>query len=161
MNRVSIYSKYEAVTEFKVADVFTSLSLQFQTEVGVLNIYSTIIGTRFNKLPYAKIELDNCVNDCLTIFAENKSLCLVGDLNTAFLPEDFDFQINKDTTSVLIKLATDCNMDMTTADLKENIDHIFVPKGIAENFNIEAKVFIEKGILSDHKGVSIEITHFS
>ncbi|MDQ0592904.1 endonuclease/exonuclease/phosphatase family metal-dependent hydrolase [Chryseobacterium ginsenosidimutans] len=44
-----------------------------------------------------------------------------------------------------------------TEEIDENIDHIVVPKTFG---NIEeAKVFVDKNILSDHKGIYISITN--
>ncbi len=61
--RASVYSKYPSLQSFKVIDEYTSICHQFETCRGALAIYATIIGTWFNKQPYAAIELQNCIND--------------------------------------------------------------------------------------------------
>lgn len=154
--RVIIYSKHEAVKILKVTDNYTSLALQFDLEIGQLNIYATIIGTWFNKLPFAKTELDNCINDCVQIFETYKSVCLIGDLNTSFCSDSKYHQINKFTTDALKKLAADTEMEMCTSIIEHNIDHIFIPKKIVRNFKVSTEVFIEKG-LSDHPGIVLNI----
>ena len=43
--RVSIYSKYQSAQSYKVTDEYTSICNQFETSVGTLIVYATIIGT--------------------------------------------------------------------------------------------------------------------
>jgi endonuclease/exonuclease/phosphatase family metal-dependent hydrolase len=157
-NRVIIYSKYESTESFNVSDDYTSICKHFNTPFGEITIYATIIGTWFKKLPYAKQELDNCISDCNRIFMQTDTLCLAGDLNTSFLEDEQSFQINSETTNQLKKLCTDCQLNPTTIQIKENIDHIFLPKRLAKNLKITSEIFIKKNELSDHKGIVVEIS---
>ena len=50
-----------------------------------------------------------------------------------------------------------CELDLTTQDIKENIDHIFLPKAIASKFQVLKDIFVEKNLLSDHQGIRISI----
>lgn len=155
--RVVIYSKYEAVEILNVSDKHTSLALKFNSEFGDLNIYATIIGTWFNKLPYAKIELENCINDCLQIFEKYNSVTLIGDLNTSFCIDNKDYQINESTTNKIKNLVAKTNMNMSTAGIKHNIDHIFLTNEIASVCSIDSEIFIQKDFLSDHPGIVLNI----
>lgn len=156
--RVAIYSKYKSIGAFQVSDSYTSVCHQFETEKGLLTVYATIIGTQFLKMPYAQIELQNCINDCLRISKETGNLCLIGDLNTSFDNLENDYEIKGiKSRQQLRKLCEDCDLDLTTANIPENIDHILLPKSLVAANLVQAKVFIQKGELSDHKGIKVEI----
>ncbi|PZU91694.1 MAG: hypothetical protein DI529_00590 [Chryseobacterium sp.] len=154
--RTIIYSKTPSNRQFSVTDNKTSLSLEFETEFGDLVIYATIIGTQFKRNPFAKNELKNCINDCSKISETNPNLIIVGDLNTSFLENEKYFTINSETTESLKSLFQKLNLTIATGKIKENINHIVIPKFLGENL-IEIKTFVEKEVLSDHKGISISI----
>ncbi len=103
-----------------------------------------------------KNELENCINDCNKIAEINPNLIIVGDLNTSFMEDEKYFTINSETTESLKALFQNLNLTIATGEIKENIDHIIIPKFSGENL-ISAKIFVEKDILSDHKGISISI----
>ena len=154
--RTIIYSKIPCVKRLNVNDGKTSLALEFETYLGNIIIYATIIGTRYREQPFAKKELENCIEDCEKIYALNKNLFIVGDLNTSFLESEKQFSINSETTELLKNLFESCNLENTTDELVKNIDHIIIPKHFLTNL-VECKVFVEKGILSDHKGIVITL----
>jgi len=107
----------------------TSIACEFETELGKLVVYGTIIGTLYNRKPFAEKELQNCISDCIKIYEENPNLIIVGDLNTAFLEIDKeDFKINKSTTDSLINIFEKLDLMNSTMNIKENIDHIIIPK---------------------------------
>lgn len=154
--RTIIYSKKKAIKKLKVTDSKTSCAIEFETTFGKMVIYATIIGTWFNKQPYAKTELENCIRDCEEIYKSNPNLILVGDLNTSFLENERNYSINKETTESLKILIEKLNLFNTTEIIAKNIDHIIIPK-LLENRLIKSNVFIEKNILSDHQGIYIEL----
>lgn len=156
-NRVTIYSKFQSSKTYRVTDDFTSVCREFETNVGVITIYGTIIGTLFRKPPFAEKELNNCIMDCLRIFQQTKSLCLVGDLNTSFVKTEKNLQINEVTTKLLRDLIKTCNLDLTTGNIKNNIDHIFLHKGLKVKMDVTQDVFVEKNKVSDHQGIVVEI----
>ena len=155
--RVSIYSKYPSLKSFTVSDEHTSICNQFETSIGTLTIYATIIGTWFKKKPYAEKELRNCINDCTEIFKLSDSLCLIGDLNTSFRQAEKHLQISNETTKSLLDLCYSCNLDLTTSEIENNIDHIFLPKKLKSKLNFTPKIFIRKDELSDHQGILLDI----
>ena len=157
--RVSIFSKYESIRSFLVTDEHNSICEEFNTGKGALTIYATIVGTRFNKMPFAKNELDNCVSDYLRISQLAGNLCLAGDLNTSFDEKEVDFEIKHiKSRQVLVEMCRECNLNLTTKNIPvENIDHILLPVKFSEQFNIKPNKFVEKGILSDHMGIVVEI----
>lgn len=154
--RTIIYSKVPSARIFSVIDNKTSLALEFKTEFGDLVIYATIIGTQFKRKPFAKNELENCINDCNRISKINSNILIIGDLNTSFLENEKHYCINSETTKVLKSLFEKLNLINSTEKIKKNIDHIIIPKFLVENIT-EAKTFVEKEILSDHQGVFVSI----
>lgn len=154
--RTIIYSKIPSTRKFSVIDDKTSLALEFETEFGNLVIYATIIGTQFKRKPFAKNELENCINDCKRISEINPNLFIIGDLNTSFLETEKYYSINPETTKALKSLFENLNLINSTENIEKNIDHIVIPKSLVENIT-EVKTFVEKDILSDHQGVFVSI----
>ena len=59
----------------------------------------------------------------------------------------------------MVEMCRECNLDLTTKKIPyENIDHILLPLKFSEQFNIMPNKFVEKGILSDHMGIVVEIS---
>ncbi|KMQ67995.1 endonuclease/exonuclease/phosphatase family protein [Chryseobacterium koreense] len=157
-HRTIIYSKYPALKKYFVQDKKTSIACEFETEYGKLVVYGTIIGTLYNRKPFAEIELKNCISDCIKIHEQNQNLIIVGDLNTAFLEADKKkFKINHNTTEFLIKLFENLNLVNATMNIKENIDHIIIPKSFQSKIK-ESEIFIpKKSKKDDHHGIFINI----
>jgi endonuclease/exonuclease/phosphatase family metal-dependent hydrolase len=154
--RTIIYSKYPRVKQYEVTDSRTALAAELQTPFGNIVIYAAIVGTWFNKKPYARIELDNLIADCQSICEENPNLIIVGDLNTSFRENEKQYCISGATTQALTTLFKDLDLIIPTNTLDENIDHIVIPKAF-ENKVISTNVFVNKDIVSDHKGVYITL----
>jgi len=110
-------------------------------------------------MPYAKNELDNCVSDCKRISQITDNLCLAGDLNTSFDEKETHFEIkNIKSREVLVELCRECNFDLITTNIPENIDHILLPVKFSEKMIIKSYKFVEKAVLSDHMGIVVEIS---
>ncbi len=155
--RSIIYSKFPSVKEHQVIDGKTSIAHEFETEMGDLVIYATIIGTLYKKQPFAQKELENCINDCEKIYKANPNLIIIGDLNTSFQEPEKQFTINPKITNALKTLFENLNLFNATENIIQNIDHIILPLSLQERLR-KSKVFIEKEELSDHKGIYVEIT---
>lgn len=154
--RTIIYSQLPSIKTHKVQDAKTSLAVEFETEFGNIIIYSSIIGTWFKRKPFVEIELKNCIKDCTEISKLNPNLFIIGDLNTSFIEEEKEFTINETTTKSLIHIFKQLNLFNSTQSIKENIDHIIIPKTFKNKLN-ESKIFIEKNQLSDHQGICISL----
>lgn len=155
-HRVIVYSKFSAIKILPVKDPKTSLALELSTSLGNIILYATIIGTQFRKQPYATVELENCITDCKNLFNQNPNLFIVGDFNTSFLADETSFSINQNTTKQLSALINFLNLQMPTATLRQNIDHIAIPNSFIKN-TATAGIFIEKNSISDHQGVYVTI----
>ena len=154
--RTIIYSKIPCKKIFEIIDDKTSLAVEFTTEFGDIVIYAAIIGTRFKENPFARKELENCLKDCESIAQKNPNMFIIGDLNTSFLEKEKAYSINCETTESLKKLIKNLNLFNATEKIPKNIDHIIIPKKLEKNL-IESKIFVEKGNLSDHQGIYIEL----
>lgn len=154
--RTIIYSKTECLKKYKVIDDKTNLALEFETELGKIVLYTSIIGTWFKKQPFAQKELENCIADCTKIYKLNQNLFVVGDLNTSFLENETVYTINVETTKSLKSLFQSLKLVNVTKNIKENIDHIIVPK-VFEKRIMKSGIFVEKDLLSDHQGVFVEL----
>ena len=154
--RTIIYSKIKSNRKYEVIDNKTSLAIEFETDFGRIVFYCSIIGTWYNRKPYAKMELENCLKDCKEIYKLNHNLIIVGDLNTSFLVNEKELTINEYTTESLKSLFLELNMFNATEKIEKNIDHIIIPKSMKDRI-MKSDVFVEKGELSDHKGIYIEL----
>lgn len=154
--RTAIYTNIPSIKKYNVEDDKTSLALEFDTKKGTVVFYVTIIGTWFKKQPFAKKELENCVNDCKRIFIKNKNIVITGDFNTSFLETETDFTINNETTNSLKKLFKELNLYNSTKEIEKNIDHIVIPNIFKYSIK-DINVFVNKNELSDHKGVVISL----
>ena len=59
---------------------------------------------------------------------------------------------------VLVELCRECNFDLTTTIIPENIDHILLPVKFSEKMIIKSYKFVEKAVLSDHMGIVVEMS---
>ena len=154
--RVSMYSRIQSTSAYTVKDPFTSICREFEIGEDHILIYATIVGTQFNKMPYAQTEMYNCISDCIRLSLISDNLCLAGDLNTSFLSHESKFQIaGIKSQKELSELCKSLNLDLTTGNIPENIDHILMSNQLVKKYRPEAHIFIEKNILSDHKGVEV------
>jgi exonuclease III len=156
--RVSVYSKYKSVETHRVLDNHTSVCETFETEIGHLTIYATIIGTWFQKMPYAENEMKNCEDDILALSKKNKNIVLIGDLNTSFDSKEIYHEIrNIKSRKRLVDLCGKSNLDFSHTFFSENIDHILISQNISDVCQVSKQIFIEKNRLSDHLGVLLDI----
>lgn len=154
--RTILYSKVPCSKEYQVADDKTNLALAFETAFGNIAFYCTIIGTWFNRKPFADNELRNTISDCRRIHAENPNLFIVGDFNTSFKTGEERLSISSGITESLKNLFLDLKLKNITSEIEENIDHIVVP-AIFSDYTIETGIFAEKNLISDHQGIFISI----
>ncbi|WP_294240109.1 hypothetical protein [uncultured Chryseobacterium sp.] len=153
--RTILYSKTACTKRYQVTDDKTNLALEFETALGTIIFYCTIIGTWFNRKPFVDTELQNTINDCRKIYTENRNIFIVGDFNTSFKKGEERFSVNTKTTAVLKELFEELNLVNVTSEIEENIDHIIIPKRFSKN--TEQGIFVDKNIVSDHKGIFISV----
>lgn len=157
--RTILYSKIPYSKKYPVTDDRTNLALEFETASGNLVFYCTIIGTWFNRRPFADNELQNTISDCRRIHAHNPNLFIIGDFNTSFKTGEERLSISSKTTDSLKELFRDLSLMNISSEIEQNIDHIVVPESFA-NLTIEIGVFVDKNVVSDHQGIFISVDHF-
>lgn len=155
--RTILYSKISHSKRYQVTDDKTNLALEFETEFGNIIFYCTIIGTWFNRKPFVDNELQNTIQDCNRLHSINRNLFIAGDFNTSFKTSEEKFSINSETTKTLIDFFEDLNLINATKEIDENIDHIVIPKTFMNKL-ITSEAFVDKNILSDHKGIYISMS---
>jgi endonuclease/exonuclease/phosphatase family metal-dependent hydrolase len=154
--RSAIYSKFPRTRTLKVIDEHTCLAAEFKTPLGTIILYGTIIGTRFRKALYAEKELENFISDCNNLIQENNNLVVVGDLNTTFIQSERVYSISQKCTNQILNLSKELDLQICTAEIPANIDHIMVPSKW-KVFPNSLGVFVERKVLSDHQGVCVNL----
>lgn len=153
--RVSIYSKYKSTGQIETFRSDTSICINFDTPLGNLAVYGTIIGINGNKRKNFITDLEEQLFDFERI-AKTNNLCIGGDLNMTFT-DNYYFTI--DGRAKLNKAFDELSLTNLTADIPENIDHIILPNKF---FNTKEGVGtwnnpVDKK-LSDHKGVFVTVS---
>ena len=148
--RVSIYSKYRSNGQIETFRSDTSICINFDTPLGNISVYGTIIGINGNKRKNFITDLEEQLFDFERI-AKTNNLCISGDLNMTFFD---NYYFTNDGRDRLNKAFDKLGLTNLTADIPQNIDHIIVPNKF---FNAKESVDtwnnpVEKK-LSDHIGV--------
>ena len=151
--RVSIFSKYPIAKELKTFRADTSLCISLETPKGELIIYGTVIGNRGNKGFNFKEDLESQILDFERLSIDN-NFCVAGDFNISFSDSYYTIKESRDKLKTTFE---NLNLEILTASLPENIDHIVLTKKFFGESAEKLGTWNEKKNLSDHKGVWIEI----
>lgn len=154
-NRVSIYSKYPIKSIIQTIDEFTCLAIEIETDFGELIVYGTIIGIfgySGDKDRFVK-DFSKQQSDFNKIFG-NKNVCIVGDLNISLSGWIYPSRKYRDKLNILI---VEFDMDMSTGNLEDNIDHILMSKKFIGNRGIKVEKLNVDKKLSDHFGICMTI----
>lgn len=154
-NRVSIYSKYPIKRRIQTTDEFTSLAVELETTFGKLIVYGTIVGIfgySRDKDRFVK-DFNEQESDFNEIFA-NKNVCLVGDLNISLSGWIYP---SKEYRENLNNIINQFDLDKSTGNLDDNIDHIFISKKFINKREIKIEPFNVDKKLSDHIGICLKV----
>ncbi len=152
--RVCIYSKYDFIKIFKTFRADTSICIKLKTPLGELAVYGTIIGTHGNRSECFIADLDKQIIDFDRISKTN-SICISGDLNMTF---GDNYYYTKEGREKLNALFEKLNLINLTANIPENMDHIVLTKTFVGDIQPKIETWNIDKTLSDHIGVSIELT---
>lgn len=156
--RVSIYSKHPFIKKNNVRDSFTSISCDFLIQEKIITIYGTIIGTLGiqHQKDIAKKELLNFIFDVESLINAKKKFIIAGDFNTSFFESERRELSQINSREVLKNITDKYCIEKSTANIPENIDHIFISK---DQQKIKSFIWINEDELQDkfHKGVSVII----
>jgi exonuclease III len=154
-NRVSIYSKYPIKSRIQTIDEFTSLAIEIETDFGELIVYGTIIGIfgySGDKDRFVK-DFSEQQSDFNRIFA-NKNVCFVGDLNISLSGWIYPSREYRQKLNTLIE---EFDMDTSTGNLEDNIDHILISKKFIKKREVQIEPFNVDKKLSDHIGICLTV----
>jgi endonuclease/exonuclease/phosphatase family metal-dependent hydrolase len=154
-NRVSIYTKYPIKSIIQTINEFTCLAIEIETDFGELIIYGTILGIfgyGGDKERFVK-DFSEQQSDFNRIFA-NKNVCIIGDLNISLSGWIYPSREYRDKLNTLI---VEFDMDKSTGNLEDNIDHILMSKKFIGNRCIKVEKFNVEKKLSDHFGICMTI----
>lgn len=152
--RVSIYSKYEAITEIATFRNDTSICIKFDTLHGDLAVYGTVIGIHGNR---RKSFIDDLNLQLLDIerIGRTENLCIAGDLNLSFSD---NYYYTKEGRDKLNRILKDQNLINLTAGIPQNIDHIILPGSLINDKKIRIETWNMDKKLSDHIGVALTLS---
>lgn len=151
--RVSIFSKYLSIGQIETFRSDTSICRILQTPLGEIAVYGTIIGNYGNRLPGFDADLEKQVLDFEKI-SKSSNLCIAGDLNISFSD---NFYFTYEGRDKLNNTFTKLELENLTSSVRENIDHIILPKKIPGGRPVIKEFWNEKHELSDHLGVAVTL----
>ena len=151
--RTGIYSKYKAIEHIQTFKADTSICVKFQTPVGYLVVYGTIIGINGNRRKDFISDLDFQISDFQQI-AQTSALCIGGDLNISF---GDNYYFTKDGRQKLNNTFENLALTNLTASIPQNIDQLILSMSYLDEQDVQIQNWNTDKKLSDHIGVCIEI----
>ncbi len=150
--RVSIYTKYDFIEDFKTFRADTSICIKLKTPLGALAVYGTIIGTHGNRSKSFVEDLDSQISDFDRIASTN-SFCISGDLNMTFADNYYCTKTGREKLNTSFE---SLNLISLTASIPENIDHIILSKTFVAERQVKVETWNIDKTLSDHIGISVD-----
>ncbi len=152
-NRVSIFTKYPCVRRYETFDKYTSICCEFETELGNILVYGTIIGIFGNRERSFQADLHKQIKDFARLSVGN-NLCICGDFNCSFADNYYYTKRGRDSLQNAFDKESIC---LLTGDIKECVDHIAISKRIVADTEIRIDEWNLQKTLSDHKGITVTI----
>ena len=154
--RVSILSKFDAVSRHKTFDEYTAVNVDLETPLGLLSVYGTIIGVFGHRQPRFDLDLAGQINDLEKMQYDN-NICLTGDFNTMF--GEYVYPSDK-ARKTLIKAFENFGLSNLTAAVTNNVDHILLSHQYLKNKCVEnVEIWNEDKKLSDHIGIALTVSN--
>lgn len=151
--RVTIFSKFPIKQIFKTYDSLSSCCAEFETEIGDLIVYGTIVGIIGNNDKNFKSDLKNQIED-INKFSKLGNFCYCGDLNISFSDNYYFTNFGRES---FIDCFQKNNLRNLTEKINENIDHIIVSEQFIRNLKFDITEWNQNMKLSDHKGICVKI----
>ena len=153
-NRVSIFTKFKILTQYRTFDNFTTVCADIETPNGRLTVYGSIIGVFGNRQPRFDNDLNGHLTDFERIISSNM-VCIAGDLNVIFSGRPWPSRRAKDT---LLNAFDKYNLTNTTSQIDANVDHIILSNEFLRDKNIHIETWNIDKTLSDHVGHVLNLT---
>jgi exonuclease III len=151
--RVTIFSKYPSVGQIETFRNDTSICNILETPLGKLAVYGTIIGNYGNRMPSFEEDLEKQILDFEKI-SKISNLCISGDLNISFSD---NFYFTYEARDKLNNTFNKLNLENLTAPIRNNIDHIILPKNFIGQRQVVKQFWNDNYELSDHLGVAVTL----
>lgn len=148
-NRISIFSNYEVLKIIETYDKYTSLCVEFKTELGNLIVYGTIMGVFGNRNSNFNIDLAKQIEDFEKL-AKKGNLCVIGDYNISFSDNYYFTKLGRDE---LNKCFEKNNLELLSRNQSKCIDHIAITNSFVGKRKIQIIEWNDSYSLSDHKGI--------
>ena len=152
-NRTTIYSKYPSLRNLKVNDADTCVCHAFETPLGKLCVYGTIIGNLGGKGGQFKIPFAQQLVEYKEIIKEYP-LCIAGDLNINFTGYAYP---SKEAIITMQDFCLKNDLVNLTAGIENCVDHIILSKSFIGNRDTQIQSWNHDLKLSDHIGVMVEV----
>ncbi|MDR1821253.1 MAG: endonuclease/exonuclease/phosphatase family protein [Oscillospiraceae bacterium] len=153
-NRVSIYTNYKFIRQHQTCDKYTTLCVELETERGNLLVYGTIIGAYGNRHKSFVEDLTRQLADIEQLTAAHKRLCVCGDFNCSFSDNYYYTKVGR---RAIEESFTKTKLALLTKNQPECIDHIALSESFISNSIIKIKEWNNDKMLSDHKGILVDI----
>lgn len=150
--RVTVHSRFRMAGNHPTYSLETAICPEFETPIGNLLVYGTIIGIHGNRRKSFNEDLNHQLLDFERY--SDKNLCIAGDFNMSFSDNYYHTNHGRAALNQSFKLNKLVNL---TEHLPETIDHICVSKSFLEDRLIQSTEWNQDKTLSDHKGVCIHI----
>lgn len=155
-NRVSIFTNYKCVRQYKTYDDKTSICVELETSIGNLIVYGTIIGISGNRRIDYNEDLAKQLEDIRMLAEEDKNICMIGDYNCSF---GDNFYYTKAGRNAMLNCFQNYHISILTADRAECIDHIAVSDSFMKGVSVKSiEEWNTDMSLSDHKGIVVAIS---
>jgi exonuclease III len=151
--RVTIFSKYLSVGKIETFRSDTSICSILQTQFGELAVYGTIIGNYGNRLPSFEEDLEKQILDFVKI-SKSSNLCISGDLNISFSD---NFYFTYEGRDKLNNTFDKLDLENLTSPIRNNIDHIVLPKRFIEKKQVFKEFWNDNYELCNHIGVAVTL----
>jgi len=151
--RVSIYSKYRSLEKIETFREDTSICERFETELGSIAVYGTVIGIFENRNKGFMDDLNLQLLDFERI-TKKGNFCVGGDFNISFAD---NYYFTKEGRRKLNDSFEKLNLVNLTAEIAQSIDHIIVSTAFVGDRVRSIETWNEDKRLSDHIGVAVEI----
>lgn len=152
-HRVAVYTDYPCARRLPTFDSATALCVGLETEWGELLVYGTVIGVLGGRMPSFGEELQRQMEDVARL-STCGNVCICGDLNCSFADNAY---YTKAGRSCILRTFEEREIELLTADVPSNIDHIAVSRRFAAGKRRTVREWNADLSLSDHKGIAVQL----
>jgi len=154
-NRTTIWSKYKINMQYMTCDSFTSVCAEIESEMGILNVYGTIIGVFGGHGERFRSDLENQLIDFENLSHKN-SFCIAGDFNITFSGRAYP---SHDARNKMNSIFEKLDLTNLTSNIENSADHIVLSREFLSDKKFNIEIWNEDKTLSDHIGICITLKY--